>query len=107
MKLRNNLLIGELVEAFREARPKVLDHARISAVSIEARSPKRKHAEGLLDEPDSSPQRKRTRSSGRTQAQQQRQSVVVDSENDDEDFIPGKGAMKEWSSAGIQTDFSI
>jgi E3 ubiquitin-protein ligase RAD18 len=83
LKLRNNWAVGDLVDAFKKARPEVLDYARRPIYVARSASPKWKHVEA-----DSSPPRKRTRASGRrTQSQQP---IVVDSDGGDEDYVPGE-----------------
>jgi E3 ubiquitin-protein ligase RAD18 len=86
LKLRFNGAMEELVEAFKAARPEVLEHARKPEVVV-VNIPKRSRETDLEDE--ESPPKKRTRSSGRTTQQKQRV-VVLDSDGEDEDYIPGE-----------------
>jgi E3 ubiquitin-protein ligase RAD18 len=82
----------ELVEAFKAARPEVLEHARKPEVVV-ADMPKRSREIDLEEE--ESPPKKRTRSSGRrTQPQPSERVVVLDSDGEDEDYIPGEICTK-------------
>jgi E3 ubiquitin-protein ligase RAD18 len=83
----------ELVEAFKAARPEVLEHARKPEVVV-VDIPKRSRETDLEDE--ESPPKKRTRSSGRTTQQKQRV-VVLDSDGEDEDYVPGEILFGAWS----------
>ena len=74
------------MDAFRRARPEVMEFAKRQE-EILSSSPKRKRVEAELAE-DSSPVRKRTRA-GRRAQQSTQQVVILDSEGDDEDFVPG------------------
>jgi E3 ubiquitin-protein ligase RAD18 len=87
MKLRQNWAMEELVDAFKKARPAVLEFATRPVERI--LSPKRKREEA---EDGNSPLRKRTRSGRRIPGASQ--TVVYDSDGDDEDYTPGmlKGA---------------
>jgi E3 ubiquitin-protein ligase RAD18 len=76
----------ELVEAFKAARPEVLQHARKPEVVV-ADIPKRRR-EADVEEAESPP-KKRTRSSARTTQSSQRV-VVLDSDGEDEDYVPGE-----------------
>lgn len=83
MKLRQNWAVEELVEAFKMARPQVLEFARRPPARSD--SPKRKREE-LED--IGSPVQKRTRSGRRIQSNSQ--VVVLDhSDGEDEDYAPG------------------
>lgn len=86
LKLRFNGAMEDLVQAFIAARPEVLEHARKPAIVPGSLSPKRNRAQAELQE-DEGP-RKRTRSSGRTSSQAK--VMVVDSDHDDDDYVPGK-----------------
>ena len=77
------------MEAFMKARPEVLDYARQPVAAAGSATPKRKHVESALNVVDSSPPRKRTRTSGRT-IQSSQLPIVVDSDGDDEDYLPGE-----------------
>jgi E3 ubiquitin-protein ligase RAD18 len=81
----------ELVQAFIKARPEVLEYARKPDIVARSTSPKRSREEAQLEE-DEGP-RKRTRSSGRTQPKQR--VVVLDSDLDDDDYVPGKAWVVE------------
>jgi hypothetical protein len=77
----------EVVEAFKIARPEIMEVAKTMAKEVKAKSPKRKREEPVMEQES----RKRTRSSGRTTRQSPQQVVVLDSEGeDDDDFVPGK-----------------
>jgi E3 ubiquitin-protein ligase RAD18 len=90
LKLRFNGAMEELVEAFKAARPEVLEHARKPEVVV-ADISKRSRETDLDDE--ESPPKKRTRSSGRTTQQKQRV-MVLDSDGGDEDYVPGEILFK-------------
>jgi E3 ubiquitin-protein ligase RAD18 len=75
----------DLVEAFKKARPEVWDFAN-KPVEDPGRASPPKRSRGLEECDDESP-RKRTRSSGRTRAKER--ILVVDSAEDDEDYVPG------------------
>lgn len=75
------------MEAFKIARPNVMEHAKKREAVKLSLSPKRKRMETGVEE-DSSPVRKRTRA-GRRAQQSSQQVVIVDSEDDDEDYMPG------------------
>lgn len=88
LKLRSNFVVEELVEAFKMGRPMIMEYTR---PPVEARmnlSPKRKRAEAQDEDDNSSPVRKRTRSGGRRQ-QSSQNVVMVDSDGEDEDYMPG------------------
>jgi E3 ubiquitin-protein ligase RAD18 len=85
-KLRNNYALEELVEAFKSARPEVMAFAK-RREEVLSSSPKRKRGEAEATE-DRSPVRKRTRA-GRRAQQSSQQVVILDSEGDDEDHVPG------------------
>lgn len=87
-KLRNNLPVEELVDAFKRARPNVMEYIKRSEDAARRASPKRKLVEANIEQ-DSSPVRKRTRS-GRRAQQSSQQVYVADSEEDDDgDYAPG------------------
>jgi E3 ubiquitin-protein ligase RAD18 len=77
----------DLVEAFKNARPEVIEYAKRPVVVEGATSPKRSREESYLEE-DEGPSRKRTRQSRRTPSKHK--VVVLDSDLDDEDYVPGK-----------------
>jgi hypothetical protein len=77
----------ELVEAFKAARSEVLEHARTPAAVVGGGTPKRSRETDLED--DQSPPKKKTRSSGRIVPAKDRV-VVLDSDGEDEDYIPGE-----------------
>lgn len=82
MKLRQNWAVGELVEAFKKARPEIYEFA--TRPMTRGDSPKRKLKEV---EDVTSPVQKRTRSGRRIQSHSQ---VVVlnSSDVDEEDLVP-------------------
>ena len=86
-KLRNNYPVEELVDAFKRARPNIMEYAKRSAEVTVVGSPKKRRLEAEIDE-NSSPVRKRTRS-GRRAQQSSQQVIVRDSEGDDDDYVPG------------------
>ena len=83
--MRNNYALEELVEAFKSARSEVMEFAK-RREEVLSSLPKRKRVEGEVTE-DSSPVRKRTRA-GRRAQQSSQQVVILDSEGDDEDYVP-------------------
>ncbi len=87
LKLKHNPALEDVVEAFKRARPEVLDFARKPVLVLESSSPKRKRREIEL-EGNESP-RKRMRTSTRRTRSSQNDIVIEDSAEEDEDFIPG------------------
>lgn len=93
LKLRFNGAMQDLVEAFTKARPEVLEHARRPLDVAEGSFSKRDREAAELDEEEAP--RKRTRAAGtrtssrRSQPTPSRQ-IIQDSDEDDEDFVPGK-----------------
>jgi E3 ubiquitin-protein ligase RAD18 len=88
LKLKFNGALEDVVEAYKIARPQVMDFV-VSANSVkEPPSPKRKRQEAQHEEVGS--QRKKTRTSGRRTKSSQSEVVVVDSAEDDDDYIPGE-----------------
>jgi E3 ubiquitin-protein ligase RAD18 len=88
LKLRFNGAMEDLVEAFKKARPEVWEFANKPVEVVErASSPKRNRE--LEGEEDESPRKlRRTRSGGRNKPKER--TVVVDSAEDDDDYVPGK-----------------
>lgn len=86
-KLRNNYPVEELVDAFKRARPNIMEYAKRSGEAMLGGAPKRRRLDAEIEE-NSSPVRKRTRS-GRRAQQSSQQIVVLDSEGDDENYVPG------------------
>lgn len=82
MKLRQNWAVGELVEAFKQARPEILEFVKLSTARRD--SPKRKLNE--VEDP-ASPVQKRTRSGRRIQSSSQ--VIVPEQFVDDGDSING------------------
>jgi E3 ubiquitin-protein ligase RAD18 len=100
MRLRKNGAMEELVEAFQRARPEVLEFAKRPPVVVQRSiSPKRKR-ESVDD--NGSPIKKRTRAGRKATASQASQSVVLDSEEDDDEYVPG---MSDLSMNQTITDF--
>ena len=91
LKLRFNGAMEDLVEAFKKARQDVLEHARKSMHMTGHFSPKRNREQAGLQDEDGSP-RKKTRSSGR-RSQPKESVVIVDTDEDDEDYVPGKSLI--------------
>ena len=87
-KLRNNYALEELVEAFKNARPEIMEYVKRKEEAVLSASAKRKRVEAENEEPNSSPVQKRTRS-GRRAEQSSQRVVVIDSEADDDDYVPG------------------
>jgi E3 ubiquitin-protein ligase RAD18 len=90
--LRNNYVVEELVEAFKSARPHIMEYANKREEPILSASSKRKRGTAEIEEQSSSPVRKRTRSARRAQQSSQQSSqqvMILDSEGNDEDYMPG------------------
>ncbi len=86
LKLRFNAAMEDLVEAFKKARPELWEFANKPVEILQAPSPKRRRLSSEGE--DESPRKlRRTRSSGRNKPKEQ---MVVDSAEDDEDYVPGK-----------------
>jgi E3 ubiquitin-protein ligase RAD18 len=77
----------DLVQAFKTARPEVWEFANKPVEEVGGSLLKR--SRDLEEGEDESP-RKRTRSSGRTRIGAKERVVVVDSAEDDDDYVPGK-----------------
>ncbi|RDW69703.1 hypothetical protein BP6252_08723 [Coleophoma cylindrospora] len=105
LKLRSNWPLEEAVDAFKKARSGLLEHAR-KPVIIERSSPKRKLDCVQEDESDDGP-RKRTRSSSKRTATASQQTVVIDSEQEDEDYIPNDGLVACPICNGRMTEMAI
>jgi E3 ubiquitin-protein ligase RAD18 len=76
-----------LVEAFKRARPEVWEFANKPVEVVRAPSPKRSRE--MEEGEDESPRKlRRTRSSGRYKPKER--TMVVDSAEDDDDYMPGK-----------------
>lgn len=89
MKLRLNGALEEVVEAFKKARPEIVELTTKSSQVAEHASPKRKRREEKREEEVDS--RKRLRTSGRRTKSSQTEVVeVMDSANEDEDYAPGE-----------------
>jgi E3 ubiquitin-protein ligase RAD18 len=79
----------DLVEAFKKARPEIWLFATKPVENIRAPSPLPKRSCDFEANTDESPRKlRRTRSSGRNKPQER--TVVVDSAEDDDDYVPGK-----------------
>jgi len=76
----------ELVEAFKKARPEVMEFSK-RREEVARSSPKRKRVDEEMKE-NGSPVRKRTRA-GRKAQQYSQRAVILDSEGDDEEYVPG------------------
>ncbi|KAA8570723.1 hypothetical protein EYC84_000118 [Monilinia fructicola] len=96
VKLKSNAAIEDLVEAFKRARPAVLELARKPSVEHANTSPKRKRDISNLDELEDQAN-KRTRSSARRatrrleSAEAAEEVIVIDDVDGDEDFEPDDG----------------
>jgi E3 ubiquitin-protein ligase RAD18 len=80
IKLRSNLILEELVEAFQSARPKLLEHATMAASSpssTASNAPKRRSSEADPEYEDGQP-RKKTRSSTRIASRPASQTPTID-----------------------------
>lgn len=84
-KLRQNWAIGELVEAFGNARQQVLDFARrpLNEITSEGSGKRKREVEEISKEGGAS---KRTRASGRTTRSTPQHVEILDS---DDDYAPG------------------
>jgi len=89
LRLRFNNTVYDMVETFKAARPEVLEYTKERPI-IPARSasPKRRRELSELDGAEDGPSAKRTRSSRRV-AQAIERIEILDSDADDEDFVPG------------------
>ncbi|KAE9371794.1 DNA repair protein rad18 [Stipitochalara longipes BDJ] len=89
LKLRFNAAMEDLVEAFKKARPEVWEFANKPVEVVRAPSPKRSRE--LVEGQDESPRKlRRTRSSGRNRPREE----VVDSAEDDDDYVPEDGFVQ-------------
>jgi E3 ubiquitin-protein ligase RAD18 len=86
-KLRNNYVLEELVEAYKSARPNIMEYTKKREEVRLKSSPKRKRTEAEVED-GSSPVHKRTRAGRRAQRSSQ-PAEIIDSDGDDEDFLPG------------------
>lgn len=93
LKLRNNNAMEELVEAFKKARPDVLEFARRPVVIERRTSPKRSREIAELEEEETP--RKRTRSSKRTAGRKMPATITDDGDEEDEDYVDGKLLLLE------------
>ena len=99
IKLRSNWTMEDAVQAFKKARPAVLELARNKAAS--SRSPKRKVDEVEDLETHAAPETKRLRSSARlsqnkaqvapSYAPQPYEEDIIRASDDDEDYVPEPG----------------
>ncbi|KAK2627807.1 hypothetical protein QTJ16_002453 [Diplocarpon rosae] len=93
LKLRNNTVVEDLVEAFRKGRPDVLEFARRPAAEERGPSPKRRRELVESGDEEEAP-KKRTRTSGRTagkRAPPRSQTMIEDTDEEDEDYVPENG----------------
>lgn len=89
MKLRQNWAVGELVEAFKQARPEILEFVRLSAARSDSLKRKLDEVEDVAN-----PVQKRTRSGRRIQSSSQ--VIVPEQFDDDRDSIHGMyGSVSE------------
>jgi E3 ubiquitin-protein ligase RAD18 len=90
LRLRFNSTVYDMVEAFKAARPEVLEYTKERPrIPARSTSPKRSREISGLDGAEEGPSAKRTRSSRRV-AQAIERIEILDSDADDEDFIPGE-----------------
>lgn len=82
------MALGDVVEAFKKARPEVLEYAE-KPVLTGRLSPKRTLEEAGIEEQGEDQPRKRTRSSSRKTYNEMEGPVVLDEDDGDEDYIPG------------------
>lgn len=75
------------MEGFKKARPEVFAFATKPVAPAEEKSPKRRREKSQTVEGDEEPVRKRTRSTRQTRSTQE--TVIVDTDEEDADFIPG------------------
>ncbi|KAB8297729.1 hypothetical protein EYC80_001531 [Monilinia laxa] len=114
VKLKSNAAIEDLVEAFKRARPAVLELARKPSVETANASPKRKRdISNLGDLEDQA--NKRTRSSARQatrrleSAEAVEEIIVIDDIDEDEDFKPDDGLTacpvcnRRMTAKGVET----
>jgi E3 ubiquitin-protein ligase RAD18 len=102
LKLRFNGAMEDLVEAFKKARPEVWEFAN-KPVEVVTRAASPKRSRDVDDREDESPRKlRRTRSSGR--AKPKERVVVMDSADDDDDYVPG---MVSTENLGLQANLSV
>lgn len=90
VKLKFNNTVYDMVEAFKAARPEIVEYTRERLTpTARSASPKRSREDSELGSVEDGPSTKRTRSSRRLVPQPATRVIVVDSDVDDEDFIPG------------------
>ncbi|TVY43254.1 Postreplication repair E3 ubiquitin-protein ligase, partial [Lachnellula subtilissima] len=95
VKLKFNNTVYDMVEAFKAARPEIVEYTRERPTPIaRSASPKRSREDSELGSVEDGPSTKRTRSSRRLAPQPATRVIVVDSDVDDEDFIPEKGVVQ-------------
>ncbi|KAI9053029.1 hypothetical protein LZ554_003299 [Drepanopeziza brunnea f. sp. 'monogermtubi'] len=108
LKLRNNNAMEDLVEAFKKARPDVLEFARKPATTERSSSPKRSREVAELGYEDETP-KKRTRSSRRTAGKKIHATIINDTDEEDGDYVPDQGfvlcpiCQKEVKEASINS----
>ena len=89
LKLRLNSAMEELVQAFVKARPDIMAVAVANKSEEKGNTSPKRRREKVEEREEEDGPRKRTRSSGRKLESSQRV-IVVDSEDDIDDYIPGK-----------------
>jgi E3 ubiquitin-protein ligase RAD18 len=94
LRLRFNNTVYDMVEAFKAARPEVLEYTKEKSIPIaRSASPKRSREDSELESVKDGPSAKRARSSRRL-AQPTTRVVVLDSDAEDEDFVPGEFILR-------------
>ncbi|CAG8949316.1 hypothetical protein HYFRA_00004942 [Hymenoscyphus fraxineus] len=91
LKLRNNAAMEDLVEGFKKARPEVFAFATRPIAPAGESAPKRGREKSHAVD-DEEPASKRTRSTRQTRSTQQ--VVIVDSDQEDDEYIPEDGCVQ-------------
>lgn len=87
MRLRFNNTVYDMVEAFKAARPEVLEYTKERPIPVaRSASPKRRREHLDRESVEEGPAAKRTRSSKRIAISR---TEVIDLDSEDEDYVPG------------------
>ncbi|TAQ86973.1 hypothetical protein B7494_g4706 [Chlorociboria aeruginascens] len=89
LRLRCNWALEEVVDAFKVARPNVLDHVR-NTVDVTEVSPRKKRKQDQVEADDDGALRKRTRSGGRRLYEEPVDAFVVE-DSEDDSYEPDRG----------------